>query len=221
VPPKVEPSEMQFAKFSREIQRHGFQIVNKTRFRQIFHDRHLRAPRKTQDSEVGFHYEENDLEVWVWTTRKTTGGFNAVDTGWVLITQNGVRKYVGRPSIRTKNFLTRLLRRAWVAAWRVHTRPTCKECGTFFMIVRGRFKKQRYWRRFCSCMKTEENPRTLSWNFNKHLMPKEAQEFLDQEAKEKEPAKKERKEKEKAGIQVKRAFEIRKTWENRPPQRAG
>jgi hypothetical protein len=198
------------------MEKHNFRMLGADEFRLRMRNKHLRAPRKRPGREIGFIYEANGLEVWVWTSwLMEENKIRDADRGWVLITEEGVSKYFSRYTRRTKFFFTRLLRRAWITGWRVENLARCKACDRTYTIVRGPHLGQRYFKRFCYCIRTKENPRTLPWNHNKHLMPAEAQEFVDAEEKSKRHTAKERKKTEKAtGKKVVPERLTRRTWKS-------
>ncbi len=214
MPIKVEPTPIQFIAFVRVMEKHNFRMLSAEEFRQRMRGKHLRDPRKRPGREIGFIYEANGLEVWVWTSwLMEENKIRDVDLGWVLISENGVSKYFSRPARRTRFFFTRLMWRSWIAGWRVENLARCKVCDRTYTIVRGPHLGQRYFKRSCYCIRTKENPRTLSWNHNKNLMPLEAQRFLDSEEKSKRRDANIRKKIEKeTGKPVVRERLRRRTW---------
>lgn len=127
------------------------------------------------DKEAGFIFssknQHNRLRVYVWTTfLPAKGRAREVDSGWVLISEDGDRKYVARPSPRTKNFLETLFRKAWIAKCRVVNRPRCEVCDRFMDIIRRespsdptKYIKARYWRCPGNCQK-DGKPSCAGWD---------------------------------------------------------
>jgi len=187
VPPKVEPTPAKFALFTRRIQGYGFERVGSKEVLENLRRQRFRDPRRRKGKEVGFKFGANGLEVWVWTTwLEEQNTIRDEDLGFVIITMDGKRRYTARPALRTENFFLTLLRRAWLAKWRVVTRPACNVCGTFMVIAsKKKNPKQKFWKRTCYCIRSETNPRTLNWDFNFDELPLRAKAWHDAERRDK------------------------------------
>jgi hypothetical protein len=149
MPTKVLPTAEDFNHFQQEIGRLGFQPITQPQFADFFKRLGLHAPRKREGREVGFTFSANGLTVTVWTTFLVDKDYaRDEDSGWVLISENGVPKYFTHPMLRTSGFMAKLLMHAKIARERVLARPICPNeyCFEPMEIAQGRGLKSRYWR---------------------------------------------------------------------------
>jgi hypothetical protein len=139
-------------------------------------------PNTEHVREICYEFEptdkENDLKVIVWPTfRADNFEPKKKDSGWVIIVKKHDKSgklYYSSPEIRrTSGFVLKLLRRAWIAMYRIEHRPKCRVCGKYMQIT-GRGIKSKYWR----CINKSEHEETIreEWDYN---IPPIAQKFID------------------------------------------
>ena len=146
----------------------------------ILHTTYLKAPRKWRDKET--------------------------DAGWNLIAEGDKAKYFAKPFSRTKGFILKFLRYAWVSKWKVDHRPLCRECQALMNISKKEGSRQYYWSCLNNQMHTENKPVFSSWDFG---LPLKASEFVKVRRAYTERYKKKVK---KTGKKVIPAQNIRKPW---------
>lgn len=88
------------------------------------------------------------------------------DIGWVLIVEGDKEKYFARPFQRSKGFILKFLRYAWVSKFKVDNRPLCPDCNAYMHLKRKTGTRQYFW----ACFNNERHPfKTASfksWDFN-------------------------------------------------------
>lgn len=177
MPQQVLPAREDFDYLKHELERLGFRQLSSLEIvKQLTHLGAV-APRPRRGREVGFLFFANSLAVTVWTTwLAKESEAREEDTAWVVIVQSGTAEYFSEPVHRTKNFVANLLRRAWVARWRVLHRPLCPGCAQWMSIARGRGVKARYWR--CDNRSGHKDGRIvfLGWD---HGLPPRAQRYVE------------------------------------------
>lgn len=210
MPKKVLPDIHDFLWFKRQLQKMNFRPITRIEFRKDFERLKLQAPRPRPGREAGFMFFANGLTVRLWTTWLVyEQKAREVDAGWVLICEGDRALYFARPLSRTKNFLVNLVRRAWLAKWRVLHRPLCPSCEHFMDIVTGRSLKSRYWR--CNRVKlhSDGKPTFRDWDWG---LPPKAKKYVRAERKRRA---KYRARREAEGRQPYAAMLNRKPWGGR------
>ncbi len=210
MPRQILPDEKAFADFKEKLLARGFRELTNEEFSTTFSRLGLTAPRSKEGRETGFIFNANDLKVFVWTTYLNSEQRSRdSDAGWVLIADGDRARYFTHPMMRTKNFLTRLARRAWIARWRVVHRPLCPECRRYMKIAYGRALKSRYWRCDYRSSHHPYKPIFLAWDYG---MPPKALAFIEKERKLREKYRDSRK---KAGKPNNVAMNNRRRWKRR------
>ncbi len=177
MPPQVLPSLVDFERIEFELRHLGFLPISSKEVRQSIASQEHSAKRPRNGKEVGFSISMNGYKVQVWTTwLRGEGKARKEDTAWVLIvSDSGKSVYFSHPTHRTKHFVKNLLRKAWIARWRIYHRPQCNLCGHLMHIVSGAGLKSRYWK----CKETSLHPSgqavSLDWD---HNLPPRAQNFV-------------------------------------------
>lgn len=146
MPPKVYPRPEEFAEFDRHMLSIGFRRITKIEFSISYHRFGLVAPSPRSGREVGYAFAANGLVAKIWSSyifEEET--IREEDAGWALIEEEDRAVYFAAPLNRTKNFLTKLLKYAYVVRWRVLHRHLCPECKEFMHIAKGKHPKQVYW----------------------------------------------------------------------------
>ncbi len=207
MPSQVLPDEKAFAEFKQRLLALGFRELTNEEFTKSFKRLGLEAPHSRESRETGFIFAANDLKAYVWTTylsaeRKS----RASDAGWVLIADGDRAKYFTHPLRRTKNFLLKLSRYAWIARWRVLNRPLCPQCHGYMRIAYGLALKSRYWRCDKKAAHDPRRPIFLAWD---NGLPPKALSFVK---KERQPRRKYRQARKKAGLPNDVAMLNRKKW---------
>jgi hypothetical protein len=215
MPKKVLPSPEDFSFLDHELKKQGFRRISKREVGKQFRHLSLRPPRARRRSgrEVGYVFDSNGLRVWVWTTWLADEGHaRESDSAWVLISCDDEAVYYDTPTHRTKNFVKTLINRAWIAKWRVESRPNCDKCGRFMKVTNHRGRpKSRFW----VCENTHEHSDGKrvwrSWDLDGE-MPLKAQSFVD---KHRRKASKYRERRRKEGKPVNVAMSKRHPWHRR------
>ena len=191
----------------RRTKRNSFRRITKVEFSRAYHHFGLVAPSPRKGREIGYAFSANGLtgKIWSsWLVEEET--IRDEDAGWALIEESDDAVYFAPPLNRTKNFLTKLLKYAYVVRWRVLHRHLCPECGSLMHITKGKHLKQRYW----ICRRWSNHPRRnyqfLNWD---HDLPPRMKKFLMDERKKRAGSRKEFRE---DGTPVRRAVTIRKGW---------
>lgn len=88
------------------------------------------------------------------------------DAGYVLITDFAGRAhyFAGRTS-RTKNFVRTLLRRAWIAQYKIQNRPACRICGAAMDICSRSDTGGNFWGCFQKGSHPDGKPVWEEWDF--------------------------------------------------------
>jgi hypothetical protein len=177
MPKQVLPTWADFRRIREELIRRDFREISSYALGAYLRQQDLRAPRPKPGRETGFVFHANGLNVFVWTTwLKKEGQARKHDTGWVLICEGDKIVYCAQPIHRTKNFVDNLLRRAWVAMWRVIHRPCCPECNQLMCIVPGRSLKSRYW--LCDNRLAHSNGKRTRSDWD-HGLPPDAKKYTE------------------------------------------
>lgn len=146
MPKKILPNAEAFALFDEWMLSLAFTSIPHMEFKKDFARLGLEAPRPREGREVGYKFSSCNLEVIVWTTYLCPAGpMRDEDAGWVLIREGDRARYFSHPMPRTKNFLSHLYKRAFVAQKRIMLRPLCSECKKYMSIQFGKGLKSRYW----------------------------------------------------------------------------
>lgn len=213
MPCQILPDEEAFASFKQKLLALEFRELTNEEFFKSFKRLGLEAPRPLEGRETGFIFAANDLKVYVWTTYLSSARKSRdSDAGWVLIAEGDKARYFTHPLRRTKNFLLKLSRYAWVARWRVLNRPLCPQCHNYMRIAYGLALKSRYWR--CDHKESHDprRPIFISWD---HGMPPKALSFIKRERK---PRRKYRETRKKEGRPNNVAMLNRKKWTKYRPE---
>lgn len=138
--------------------------------------------------EIGFEITANSHKVRVWTscTRADVsrcygrGLLSAVvsrppgrDAGWVVITDLAGRAcyFAGRTS-RTKNFVTTLLRRAWITQYKLRHWVNCAACGAPMEICTRSDTGGNFWGCFQKERHVDGKPVWEDWDFGLKIKAK-------------------------------------------------
>jgi len=152
----------------------------------------VRPPRAPRAGEIGFKYVAHGYVVKVWTTcmrgavekcrraglhdgsstvaEVVVGRPAGKDVGWIVIADHfGRAEYFARPTLRTKNFVTTLLRRTWITKRRVERRPLCPSCHKFMWICTKQSGAT-----FWACRRRQSHPdgRSVFKDWDASLPPK-------------------------------------------------
>ncbi len=179
----------------------------------------LSPPRPIVGREVSFSYKArekgNNYTVILHTTYlKASKKWRdkETDAGWNLITEGDKAKYFAKPFSRTKGFILKFLRYAWVSRWKVEHRPLCPECQALMHIAKKDDKRQYYWICRNNIRHTEDKPVFLPWDFG---LPLKATAFV--KVRRAYTARYKKKVK-KSGLKVTPAQKIRKPWKVGNPE---
>lgn len=176
---KYYPSAESFSRFEKTLLSLGFRRIERVEVSADFKRFGLVAPRKRPGRELGFRFDANALTVVVWTSwLPAEEAIREEDSGWILIKEGDNPRYFVHPLMRTKGFLLRLARHAWVARQRALKRPLCTKCKQFMEIKYGRALKSRYWGCFRLKDHEDSGPDFCDWDYG--LGPR-AKEFLKEE----------------------------------------
>jgi len=217
MPRQVLPSEDDFRYVRRELLKRGFRRITRLEKEKQFVLLGLMPPRRgsgeeARAPEAGFRFDANGLTVSVWTTWLPE--FKKVrkeDSGWVLISEGNTVLYFAQPLHRTKNFKTNLLKRAWLARYRVLHRPLCPECNRWMSIARGKGIGSRYWRCDNIGQHTNGKAQGLDWD---HKLPPKAKKEVKRHRKERA---RNRQRRRAQGRPVDVARLRRRTWRSKGP----
>lgn len=181
MPIKVLPDQEAFAVFRHRLLARGFKELTKEEIKTMFRKINLEPPSFREGPETGLTFTANGLEVFVWTSylanEKKSRDF---DQGWILIIDKGRIRYSSYPMMRTKFFLLKMARRAWIAKRRATHRPVCPKCGRFMRIAYGRGMKSRYWRCDYKSEHDTHAPEFKDWDI---CLPPKAKAFVKKERK--------------------------------------
>lgn len=215
----MEFTENDFKFLKENLLSIGFHLKGEINFKKDFQRLGLEAPRKLTGREQGFFFTENGLTVKVWTTYlEKEKKFRDIgeDMGWVLITEGDTAIYFAKPIKRTTSFIQNLLRKAWIAKWRVQNRPLCKQCKSY-MDVKSNKMRQYFWGCFNNVYHHQNEPVFLGWDSigPDGNLPKKAKAYTDSLRKKIILYKKRDK---KLGIIRTPARKIRKPWPITKPE---
>lgn len=187
----------------------GYHKITRTDQKKLFTRLGLIPPREVTGRETTYFYTNHGYTAIVHTTyleKEKKWREVGEDSGWVLIREGDHAVYFARPFKRTKSFIIKLLRYAWVTKWKVGHRHLCPECNAYMDIHRKKNIRQYFW----ICEKKENHKEKklvfLSWDY---LLPKKALEFVKIRRSYTERYKKKNK---KDGIERTSAAIIRKPW---------
>jgi hypothetical protein len=177
---KFNLTENDFLFLDRMILGMGYHKITKNDSRKTFLRLNLSPPRPIVGRETSYYYNGRNgvYSVILHTSYleaekkwRNTGE----DAGWNLIAEGDKPLYFAKPFKRTKGFIIRFLRYAWISKWKVDNRPLCLECHAYMDIQRKRGSRQYFW----ACHKKEKhtslNPRFVLWDYG---LPKKASEFV-------------------------------------------
>ncbi len=211
MPRQILPDEKAFTAFRKKLLTLGFRELTSEEFSKTFKRLGLEAPRPQEGRETGFIFSANELKVFIWTTYLSQEQKSRdSDAGWILIADGDRARYFTHPLRRTKNFLLKMVRHAWVARWRIIHRPLCPQCQRYMRIAYGQALKSRYWR--CDNMRHHAKPIFVAWD---NGMPPKALAFLQIQRKARSRYRQTRK---KAGKPNNVAMLNRKKWPKRRPE---
>jgi len=179
----------------------------------------LSPPRRIVGREVSFGYKPrekgNNYNVVLHTTYvRALKKWRDKDTdaAWNLIADSDKAKYFAKPFSRTKGFILKFLRYAWVSRWKVEHRPLCPECQNLMHIAKKEDKRQYYWICRNDIRHTENKHVFLPWDFG---LPLKATAFV--KVRRAYTARYKKKVK-KSGKNVTPAQKIRKPWDIGNPE---
>jgi len=130
----------------------GFRENTKFDSARLFERLNLIPPRTITGREASYiyksHAQGNNYAVIIHTTYlKASKKWRdkGTDAAWCLIAEGDKAKYFAKPFSRTKGFILKLLRYAWVTKWKVDHRPLCPQCHYLMDINRKIEPRQYYW----------------------------------------------------------------------------
>ena len=161
-----------FLFFERQVLSMGYRENTTTNIRRLFERLEITPPRKVIGREVTYSYKSreigNNYTVILHTTYiRASKKWRETDTdsGWCLIIEGDKAKYFAKPFLRTKGFILKFLRYAWVTKWKVDHRPLCPECQAYMQIAKKKDKRQYYWACHKNTIHAENKPVFSSWDF--------------------------------------------------------
>jgi hypothetical protein len=180
MPVFVQPDPARFWGMVKALEKKGFRRISRNQFPRDQERLGIVLPeRRNRVAEVGLRYDENGLQVRIWTTYiEAEERVQEEDEAWVIIREGDKARYFSHPIRRTKNFLERLWKWAQVAQQRVKRRPLCPTCKAYMHIAYGQGLKARYWECQKSWLHGNGQWRFLDWDIG--LSPK-AREFVNRE----------------------------------------
>lgn len=156
----------------------GYRKITKSDQRKLFARLGLIPPREVTGRETTYFYTNHGYTAIVHTTyleKEKMWRQTNEDSGWVLIREGDKAIYFARPFKRTKGFIIRLLRYAWVTKWKVDHRPICDECKAYMFIHRKKNSRQYFWMCDKNENHKEQKPVFHSWDY---LLPPKAYDFV-------------------------------------------
>lgn len=167
-----------FVHFNDKMREIGFLSVEISDQKKLFYRLGLIPPREITGREKTYAYHNHGYTVIVHTTyleKEKKWRDTGTDSGWVLIREGDEAVYFARPFKRSKGFILKLLRYAWITKWKVDHRPLCSECKGYMSIHRKKGTRQYFW----ICNKNEYhkelNAIFLPWDY---MLPKKASDFV-------------------------------------------
>lgn len=187
----------------------GYHKITRSDQKKLFQRLDLIPPREVTGRETTYFYTNHGYTAIVHTTyieKEKRWREVGEDSGWVLIREGDHAVYFARPFKRTKGFIIKLLRYAWVTKWKVDHRHLCPECDSYMYIHRKKNTRQYFWICEKNTNHKENKPIFLSWDY---LLPKKATNFIRIRRSYTERYKNKNK---KEGIERTPAAVIRKLW---------
>jgi len=212
-------SEDDFLFLERMLLDMGYREETTTYSKRLFERLNLIPPRAITGKEATYIYKSreqgNNYTVIIHTTYlKASKKWRDKDTdaGWCLIAEGDQAKYFAKPFLRTKGFILKFLRYAWVTKWKVDHRPLCPQCQDFMHIVKKVEPRGYYWICRNNVRHNEDKPVFSPWDFG---LPLKASKFVSIR---RDYAKRFHAKNKKEGKVVTPARKIRKIWEPKKPE---
>jgi hypothetical protein len=180
MPAFVQPDPARFWGMVKDLEKKGFRRISRNQFPRDQERLGIVLPeRRNRAAEVGLRYDENGLQVRIWTTYlESEERVQEEDEAWVIIREGDKARYFSHPIHRTKNFLERLWKWAQVAQQRVKRRPLCPCCKAYMQIANGKGLKSRYWECRKSWVHDDRQFKFLDWDIGLSL---KARDFVTRE----------------------------------------
>ncbi len=193
----------------------GYRNITRNDSSKEFLRLNLSPPRPIRGRETSYRYTNNGYTVFLHTTYLEASKKwrdKGTDAGWILIAEGDKARYFAKPFSRTKGFIMKFLRYAWVTKWKVDNRPLCPECKAYMHITKKVGTRQYYF--ICRNMIShkKEQPLFLPWDVG---LPFNALKFLNIRREYSEKYNKKIKD---GGKAVTPARKIRKTWKIGRPE---
>lgn len=157
-----------FLFLKKEILEMGYREMNQYDSRKSFLRLNLSPPRNIIGREVSFYYNHNGYTVILHTTyleKEKKWRDTGTDVGWNLISHGDKAVYFAKPFLRTKSFILKFLKYAYISKWKVDNRPLCPECKAFMVIFRKTGSRQYFWSCFNKTRHESQKPQYLSWDY--------------------------------------------------------
>jgi hypothetical protein len=206
---KFELTVDDFVFLDAKMQEIGFLSTEISDQKKLFYRLGLIPPREITGREKTYSYHNHGYTVIIHTTyleKEKKWRDTGTDSGWVLIRKGDEAVYFARPFKRSKGFIIKILRYAWITKWKVNNRPLCHECRGYMDIYRKKGSRQYFW--ICNKSKSHNDQRAtfLPWDY---MLPKKASEFVSIRRTDTEKYKKKN---ARDGIERTPAAKIRKKW---------
>ncbi len=172
MPLRVDLQPHRFYDFKTEIEKEGFQEIQKREKYTDYQRLALISPNESKGKKRGFKFTANYLTVKIWTSvLRDEDKFADKGFGWELISLGDPALYFSRPFRRTDNFFENLYMTALILKTKIQNRPICPHCKKFLDIVKGPYLYSRYWK----CPNTKHAVYRLGWD---HGLPDWAKNYL-------------------------------------------
>lgn len=206
---KFELTIDDFVFLNAKMQEIGFLSTGISDQKKLFYRLGLIPPREITGREETYFYHNHGYTVIVHTTyleEEKKWRDTGTDSGWVLIRKGDEAVYFARPFKRSKGFILKILRYAWITKWKVDNRPLCPECKGYMDIYRKKGSRQYFWICNKSEFHQEQRVTFLPWDYG---LPQKASAFVNIRRTNTERYKNDNKKK---GITPTPAPLIRKQW---------
>lgn len=197
----------------------GYLEETTTYSKRLFERLNLIPPRSITGREATYIYKSreqgNNYTVIIHTTYlKASKKWRdtSTDAAWCLIAEGDNAKYFARPFLRTKGFVLKFLRYAWVTKWKVDHRPLCPQCQDFMDIAKKIEPRGYYWICRNNVRHDENKPVFSPWDFG---LPLKASKFVSIR---RDYTKRYNDKNKKEGKTPTSARKIRKPWESKKPE---
>lgn len=171
-------TENDFLFMERMIFSMGYHKITRSDSSKTFIRLNLSPPRPIVGRETSYKYTNNGYTVILHTSYLEASKkwrAKGTDVGWNIIVEGDKEKYFAKPFQRTKGFILKFLRYAWISKYKVDNRPLCKECHAYMNIHRKVKTRQYFW----VCGNNEKHLESksvfLSWDYK---LPPKALKFV-------------------------------------------